>query len=808
MADLERVRYACGKPGRRLAVAGAQPPVVNGIDFLEVANTAQTVLSVFFLFPLPGETDALPPAPAPTLTADNLLIEGGERIVGVKAVTVDADKARLDVTVDQPGDFSTYTLRLVDSVADAARRGVPTGFDPMLAAVDFSFKAACPSDFDCRNAHACPPETHPQPAIDYLAKDYASFRKLMLDRLAVVTPDWTERNPADLGVAVVEALAYVADELSYYQDAVATEAYLSTARQRISVRRHARLLDYRLHEGCNARAFVCLEVDAASAADGAPLPRGQSFASLPAPATLAPADLAGLEPGTIIVFEAFHPLTLHAAHNRLDFYTWSDAACCLPKGATRATLADPGGTSLKAGAFVAFEEILSPTAGTAATADPAKRHVVRLSADAVKGTDPLTGQAVLDIAWGQDDALPFPLCLTAEVVDAGGSATTAAISVVRANVVLTDHGQTIAGETLIDAGTSRQQLHLARPGLTWAAPWAADTGTAATRSLVNDPRQALPAVQLDDGQALWTPRLDLLASDRFAREFVVETDNRGRAFLRFGDGELGAAPPLGADFTANYRIGNGTAGNVGREAIGRAVTTLSGIYRVWNPLPASGGIDAESLDHAKADAPQAFRTQERAVTADDYQRVAELHPEVQRAKARFRWTGSWLTVFITVDRLSGKAVDGDPAFAADLLHHLDRYRMAGYDLELLDPVFAPLDLKLFVCVKPASFKSDVRQALNALFSSRVLASGEPAFFHPDRFSFGDSLYLSRVVAAAMAVEGVASVELKRFKRQNRKAAGELAAGVIAAGAMEILRLDNDPNFPERGKIEFVLEGGL
>lgn len=808
MADLERIRYACGKPGRRLAVAGAQPPVVNGIDYLEVANAAQTVLSVFFLFPLPGQTDALPPTPAPALTADNLLIEGGERIVGVKAVAVSADKSRLDVTVDQPGDFSTYTLRLVDSVADTARRGVPQGFDPMLAAVDFSFKAACPSDFDCRDAHACPPETHPQPAIDYLAKDYASFRKLMLDRLAVTTPAWTDRNPADLGVAVVEALAYVADELSYYQDAVATEAYLGTARQRISVRRHARLLDYRLHEGCNARAFVCLAVEAASAADGATLPRGQAFASLPAPpSSLAPADLAGLEPGTLIVFEALHPLTLHAAHSRLDFYTWSDAACCLPKGATRATLADPGGTSLAAGQFVAFEEILSPTAGTAGTADPQKRHAVRLTA-VVPGTDPLTGQAVLEIAWGEDDALPFPLCLTTEVVDASGNATMAAISVARANVALTDHGQTISGEALVDAGTSRQNLHLARPGLTWAAPWAADTGSSATRSLANDPRQALPAVQLDDGQALWSPRLDLLASDRFAREFVVETDNRGRTFLRFGDGELGAAPALGADFAATYRVGNGSAGNVGREAIGRIVSLLGGISRVWNPLPATGGVDAESLDHAKADAPQAFRTQERAVTAEDYQRVTELHPEVQRAKAQFRWTGSWLTVFITVDRLSGKAVDGDPVFAADLLRHLDRYRMAGYDLELLDPVFAPLDLKLFVCVKPASFKSDVRQALNSLFSNRALASGEPAFFHPDRFSFGDSLFLSRVVAAAMAVEGVASVELQRFQRQNRKAAGELAAGVIAAGAMEILRLDNDPNFPERGKIEFVLEGGL
>ena len=57
-------------------------------------------------------------------------------------------------------------------------------------------------------------------------------------------PDWQERHVPDLGIALVEVLAYVGDYLSYYQDAVATEAYLDTARRRISVRRHARLVDY------------------------------------------------------------------------------------------------------------------------------------------------------------------------------------------------------------------------------------------------------------------------------------------------------------------------------------------------------------------------------------------------------------------------------------------------------------------------------------------------------------------------------------------------------------------------------------
>ena len=169
------------------------------------------------------------------------------------------DETVLDVQVDRPGDFSSYTLRLV---RDALHPQPPDGIDPMFAAVDFSFKVECPTDFDCRPRCVCPPTERREPEIDYLAKDYASFRRLMLDRMSALMPQWQERNPADLGVALVEVLAYVGDYLSYQQDAVATEAYLGMARRRISVRRHARLVDYLMHDGCNARAWVQVQVNA------------------------------------------------------------------------------------------------------------------------------------------------------------------------------------------------------------------------------------------------------------------------------------------------------------------------------------------------------------------------------------------------------------------------------------------------------------------------------------------------------------------------------------------------------------------
>src|SRR5262249_13641549 len=252
-------QYSCKKPQRREKVLAQSKPALNGIDFLEVLPT-QTRLLVHFLFPLPGQPNAVPPGPAPALMPADLKIEGGTRITDIQIVSMTAADKILTIQVNHAGDFSMYTLRVL-----AAK-----GFDPQLSAVDFSFKASCPSEFDCRPADVCPPARLPEPDIDYLAKDYASFRRLILDRMAVTMPAWRERSPADVGIVLAELIAYAGGQLSYYQDAVGTEAYLGTSRRRVSVRRHARLLDYRLHEGCNARAWVYFE----SGPTGATLPAG------------------------------------------------------------------------------------------------------------------------------------------------------------------------------------------------------------------------------------------------------------------------------------------------------------------------------------------------------------------------------------------------------------------------------------------------------------------------------------------------------------------------------------------------------
>lgn len=829
-------QFYCKNKDRWKAVV--ENNTINGIDYLEVAPD-QLHLKLFFLLDLPDGMGGGIPAGAPELKKENIFIEGGVRVKDIKvtdAVINPSNKKCLDIIVSSFGDYSIYTLKIGQS--STSKDIPPHGFDLQLSHIDFSFKINCPNDFDCKTEDECPPATADEPSIDYLAKDFSSFKKLMLDRLSIIMPDWKERHAADLQVALIELLAYVGDHLSYYQDAVATEAYLHTARRRISLKRHARLLDYHVHDGCNARVWVQIQVDA----DGIEIKKGTALmaSGVSDVIMIASKDKEDfIFEKSAVVFETMHDIRPRKAHNLISFYTWGDTDCCLPKGATQATLVDldfnssppampfspplPLSLHIQKGDVLVFEELYNPDSGVKSDADPAHRHVVRIKS-VETGFDPLTDTSFVNVEWYDEDAMPFALCLTSpadneymegdEYKEKIGSKVK---SVVRGNIVLADHGETVTvtpkkPENYLSP-VSSVEGEVYYPTLpefdnTVAVMYDEDVETGASLITKQDPHKALPAVSLSHNQETWTPQKDLLSSDRFATEFVVETEQNGKSYLRFGDDILGKKPDSGFSPDVTYRTGNGRSGNVGAEAIDVIEWNSPGIIQVRNPLPASGGTDPETMEEIRQFAPQAFRVQERAVTAADYIEKTELHPEVQKAAARFYWTGSWYTVYIIIDRKAGLAVDEE--FKEAIRLHLEQYRMAGYDLEIRQPEFVPLQIVMKVCVTDGYYKSEVRKSLIKAFSNGVQANGRQGFFHPDNFSFGQPLYISAMYKVAMELDGVSSVELTTFNRwaKENESLTNLKNGYIQPAELEILRLDNDPNFPENGKIDFIMLGGL
>ncbi|MGD8405207.1 MAG: putative baseplate assembly protein [Anaerolineales bacterium] len=939
---------------------------MNGLDYLDVSGDQRT-LTVYFLGKAPSQLLKQDDEKAESYKErlkQYVYIEGGARIRRIRVTDIEVTQAKdpktgepnpelddsMEVRLDKYGDFSTYTLRLV---------GIEN-IDPFYDHIDFSFKVDCPSDLDCAPIDTCPPPELDEPEINYLAKDYASFRQLILDRLSLIMPDWKKRHVPDLGIALVEVLAYVGDHLSYYQDAVATEAYLDTARQRISVRRHARLVDYYMHEGCNARAWICIKTDTDLTGEHALDPKKIFFttafndAQMSTGAILTTDELRQIPAEQ---YEVFEPMTTQAiqlfvAHNKLRFYTWGQRECCLPRGATSATLRDeyvnppptpdepqeqnspqnarnssveppetPSHTSererqlhLDVGDVLIFEEVIGPRTGNPADADPSHRHVIRLTR-VTESEDTLYNPPipVLEIEWAIEDALPFPLCISAITDASHGCHYLENISLACGNVILVDHGRTQPPEDLDVVPCTSMQAEcncadhlgdvsftpgrfrpvLSKTPLTFSEPLPQERAPgnpimSAKRQVEQNVRRALPQIGLNSapagpatdcehlgplfrladrldptrlistlqepsnpvaqalrtrlsketlelldqpseedtipdglpqalidelGQMLmaWSAKFDLLNSGPDDSHVVIEIDNDGTAHLRFGNGELGRLPEAGSAFFATYRIGNGVAGNVGAEAISHLMfrdTLLSGVrLQVRNPLPARGGTEPEPMAEVKLFAPFAFRKEiQRAITAGDYAELAQrdFESQLQGAAATLAWTGSWYEAQVAVDPF-GRA-ETDLQLLDAVKDDLYRYRRIGHDLAVLPAHYVPLDIEMTVCVLPGYLRGHVKRALLDIFSNRVLPKGRLGFFHPDNLTFGEGIYLSKLVALAQTVTGVESVKVTRLQRLYEGDNGELDAGVLRLSPLEVARLDNDPSFPEHGRLGLDVRG--
>lgn len=816
---------------RRAAAEGG--PQTNGILGLEVAERGGNLfIDLECVFDLPVAPHHV--------RATDVTVTGGVRRPQVAVRRVRADGDVLHVQVERRGDFSDYTLRL-------GRDGAPLpGFDPVLSEIVFGFRRECMAAFDCRDDPPVAVDPLPTAPIDYLARDYQGFRRLMLDRFAALVPGWKDSGEASHEVALIEMLAHVADRLAYAQDAVATESYLDTARFRTSAKRHAGLVDYAMHDGCNARTFVHVGMRQPSPSERpvtATVRTGARFLTRTDGVAVAGAETPAAQQARLAgakVFEAMADCALSSLRNRIVVHDYLGALPILPRGTTGAAVADPGRRlGLVPGDLVLIEEVADPETGDAAP-DPQHRHVVRLT-DVTEGVDPVgrldedsTPQALelLHLTWSAADALPVDLPLarvtTTDQIDGIQPGPDQPTLVARGNVVPVDHGEGVGEELVMPVlrpGRRRAVIPLAGGSVTRAVPYAPDAP--ASELLHADPAHAVPALTASqtggDGSTMpWEIVPDLLERDETSACLVLDVETDAPSVLRSGDGTAGRLPESDVPMMVRYRVGNGAEGDIGAEALAHLLTddttTLDGSFHltfegrpsdvelVRNPLGAAGR-SPETIADVRLRAPIRFREQRRAVTGADYARFAESHPMVAAARAVERWTGSWRAIVLLVDLVGGAVLDD--TVEARLRTHLEPVRLAGHALEFREPVLVPLELELRVCVAPAVPRTDVEEQLLGLLSGRVLPDGTRGLFHPDRFSFGDPVRLSRIVAAVQGVGGVSHVEVIGLGRQGAGMPDTeaLETGSMAFGAYEIPLLANDPNHPDRGRVMLTMEGG-
>lgn len=658
------------------------------------------------------------------------------------------------------------------------------------------------------------------PEIDYLSKDYSSFRRLLLNQLALRIPSWQERNPSDIGMTVVELLAYAADQLSYYQDAVATEAYLETARRPASIRKHARLLDYILHNGCNARVWVHFEVSGDRSEHVVHLPAGLQlvtrFRETSGPLMIERASATysqALESGT--VFETLHEAQLRSSCNKIHFAKQVGGQRSLRAGATSALLHVPHDCSLELhpGDVLILMEVRNPNTGIKSQADPKKRHAVRLTQVRPYRDGSADNSLGLEVRWSAADALPFELATSVLDEVTGHHPASVALG----NVVLADHGRTRPdrGRSLATdflppvVPEQRYRPYLPYHDLTYSVPYRheARLHQSASQTLLQNPNDALAVVDLwqclRNARYRWQVRQDLLNSNDQSRDFVVETLANQRASLRFGLSGTGMTPSSADRFEFSCRTGKGTSGNVGAEAIAHWVEDDLGrvhptkIRNVINPLPARGGVDPESLERVRALAPRAFRRQIRCVTAEDYANWVSQHSAVAEARAELEWTGHGRMAVIYVRRMGDLCIDSH--FCQELMELLEPVRQIGHEVLIRSPRYVRARVDIHVRVAAQYHQAEVREKIKVALGRGILSDtsqGTKAFFDSQQTGFGQPIYRSQLIAHLMSLPGVEQVTLKHFGRLG----GPPNSERIEVGPHEVVR-------PLEDDMTLYVEGG-
>lgn len=252
------------------------------------------------------------------------------------------------------------------------------------------------------------------------------------------------------------------------------------------------------------------------------------------------------------------------------------------------------------------------------------------------------------------------------------------------------------------------------------------------------------------------PDGQITVSTTDSRTYSVQVDENDTAFLVFGDGVYSRRPPAGTNnIRARYAVGGGTAGNVPAGAITERRTAIRLLDAVFNPSPAAGGAERESVDHAVRFGPLAFRSGQRAVTLSDFVALAHQAGGVAKVRARSR---GWNQIDLYIAPEGDSCRPAPEEMKRRLVTYFENKRMVGTFVTIRDPIPVFVDISVEVVAQHHHNTEAVRQTVeNAIRGLLAFANVE----------FGSQVYLSKIYEAAEALPGVYAATVTRFKRRDR-----------------------------------------
>jgi predicted phage baseplate assembly protein len=260
----------------------------------------------------------------------------------------------------------------------------------------------------------------------------------------------------------------------------------------------------------------------------------------------------------------------------------------------------------------------------------------------------------------------------------------------------------------------------------------------------------------------WQEVSDFFGSGPDDPHYVLD---RTTGVVSFGDGQHGRIPP-GTTSTSGivarqYKYGGGKQGNAGANAVTQLQTSISGVDSVTNQRPAFGGSDEETLDDAKARASHALKSNDRAVTAEDfeYMAVQTAGANIRRAKAlpliNPQFPGQPIPGVVTVIVIpDSDAPNPTPSQGtlAVVCANLNKHRLLTTELYIIPPTYRKVHIQAAVIVRPEADLSEVQKSIVDKLTQ---------YFHPltggddqQGWPFGQTIYFSKIYRVVLDIFGV------------------------------------------------------
>jgi len=258
-----------------------------------------------------------------------------------------------------------------------------------------------------------------------------------------------------------------------------------------------------------------------------------------------------------------------------------------------------------------------------------------------------------------------------------------------------------------------------------------------------------------DSWVRWKAVEDLFDSGPKSRHYVLDG---ATGEVTFGDGIDGMVPPIGMDnIKASYKSGGGVKGNVAIGEVNVLKTPIAGAKRVVNHMPAEGGSDTENLESVFQRGPHLIKHMERAVTIEDFERLAkDSSSEVERARCFV--DGPRLKVVVIPKGEVEKPIPTPGLLRTVKSYLLERClnSISSGEIEVLGPSYK--EVRVEVQIVPASSGEATPLEL-------AVRKGLKEYLHPLRggddgngWKFGRNVHLSDVYSLLEGVEGVDHVE--------------------------------------------------